>query len=1270
MERILRKFAAVGRRAGSIGLALLALPLSAQAALTVTPLTWNIVGLDSNSPTTGPQHFPVGARICAGPGGSVGGITADLVWDSANAGVYERPGSDISLSFPALAAGACTDAYYEIEVDDVLAPYDTTRRYHISATDGSGSYSSPTPRELYVEHLVSQSRNAITNVRYGPNPLSLTAVAPGGGMNLVVGNTYTIELSGGTATQGYEQFEAFINFTNTIFQILDVSTTYSADTTPYVGSPHSALYGDACLWENDPASPNYRACLDVGKIGGSNVVTLYTIKIIGGGGTSQTLNTLLYDFSGSSYHYNADFGTGSRIANIIDPTTATIAKSFTPSLIPMNGISTLKITLANPNPGTLTGYNFDDFLPAGMSVATPATFTTSNCGTPTFAPSGGDVALAFSNGTVAANSSCTITVGVTAGAIGSYVNTTDHLFIDSTDTGDDATATLTVNNAPPLPPLLCGITLGRWNFESGFTVTAPAASSSIVTVTAGAGAGVNPQSSAADNTVVPAGTVSWRSNGGIATTALATTNNDYFEFSADTSAYDAVYLAFDGYRTTNGPRGVAVYAGSAAGNPETGTQLYSNGTVLSSATTWFGFGSGNSIGVVGPGATTYFRIYGFLSNNTNPGADFNLDNVVINGCVQPVQPTIGKAFAPNPIAAGANSILTFTLNNPNAAALSGATFSDTLPAGMTVATAGFVSNSCGFIGTAPGVGDGSLAFSGGTIPASSSCSVSVRVTSSVPGPSTNISGFISTTQTGENSGPGGSATATLTVIVPPVIAKNFDPSPILAGGVSTLTFSISNPNTNNAISGVAFSDTFPATMVVASPTGASFAGCGAPSYTPVAGAGSISFSGGNIVAGGSCTVTVDVTVPANGTYVNTSGNVSHLVNAVPVNGNTASDTLVVDPPNPAIGLLKEVGPTGAGAWAGFLASNLPGTVFYRFTIENLGDVPLSPITLTDPDISLAGCVLPASLPVADASDDDHIFSCVVGGFAAAAGSHPNTATAGGSFGATPVSDTDTATYASTGLTLVKSAAPATYTAAGEVITYTFTVTNSGAATLSGPISVIDDQTSNETCPALTTVGDLDAFFDPGEVIVCSATYTITALDVTNTSVTNIAYASNGTTDSATDTETVTLVVAAPALNTAKALTANADGDGSGTVTQGDVLTFTITVTNTGNVPLTNVVVSERCGGRHLHADRYLHRHGRRRDRRQHHQHRHRRLERDRSRYRYGDHAGGRIAGTEHRQGAHRERGWRWLGYGDAGRCADVHDHGDQHRQRAADQCGR
>ena len=111
-------------------------------------------------------------------------------------------------------------------------------------------------------------------------------------MNLVVGNTYTIELDGATATQGYEQLEEFINFSNTIFQILSVSTTYSPTRRPGCPNPNDRLYADACGWENDPNSPNYRSCVGGDGKAGGTVITTYTVKIISGGGTSQTLSSL------------------------------------------------------------------------------------------------------------------------------------------------------------------------------------------------------------------------------------------------------------------------------------------------------------------------------------------------------------------------------------------------------------------------------------------------------------------------------------------------------------------------------------------------------------------------------------------------------------------------------------------------------------------------------------------------------------------------------------------------------------------------------------------------------------------------------------------------------------------------------------------------------------------------------------------------------------------------------------------------------------------
>ena len=52
----------------------------ASPTLSVSPLTWNIIGLDSNSPTAGPYRFPVGARVCNSSGGATS-VSVDFNWD-------------------------------------------------------------------------------------------------------------------------------------------------------------------------------------------------------------------------------------------------------------------------------------------------------------------------------------------------------------------------------------------------------------------------------------------------------------------------------------------------------------------------------------------------------------------------------------------------------------------------------------------------------------------------------------------------------------------------------------------------------------------------------------------------------------------------------------------------------------------------------------------------------------------------------------------------------------------------------------------------------------------------------------------------------------------------------------------------------------------------------------------------------------------------------------------------------------------------------------
>ena len=157
----------------------------ALATLTETPITWNVIGLDSSNPASGPNHFPVGARVCSNVATTNVGV--NWVWDSANPNVNLRPGSLSSINIPSIAPGACADAYFEVEVTPVAAAFDTARQYHITASDLSGTVSTPTPRELYVEHLFSQNRNTTTDVK-----LDGVSVPAGGTMSLVVGNTYTI----------------------------------------------------------------------------------------------------------------------------------------------------------------------------------------------------------------------------------------------------------------------------------------------------------------------------------------------------------------------------------------------------------------------------------------------------------------------------------------------------------------------------------------------------------------------------------------------------------------------------------------------------------------------------------------------------------------------------------------------------------------------------------------------------------------------------------------------------------------------------------------------------------------------------------------------------------------------------------------------------------------------------------------------------------------------------------------------------------------------
>src|SRR5262249_20655814 len=109
-------------------------------------------------------------------------------------------------------------------------------------------------------------------------------------------------------------------------------------------------------------------------------------------------------------------------------------------------------------------------------------------------------------------------------------------------------------------------------------------------------------------------------------------------------------------------------------------------------------------------------------------------------------------------------------------------------------------------------------------------------------------------------GAGYAASATIAVgALPPTISKSFDATAIPLNGTTRLTITITNPAANAGIplTGVAFTDTLPAGLAVASPP--SLTSTAGGNLTAVAGSHTISLSGGTLVPNSTATITVDVT---------------------------------------------------------------------------------------------------------------------------------------------------------------------------------------------------------------------------------------------------------------------------------------------------------------------------------------------------------------------------------------------------------------------------
>ncbi len=682
----------------------------------------------------------------------------------------------------------------------------------------------------------------------------------------------------------------------------------------------------------------------------------------------------------------------------------TFAKAFSPNALAIGQISTLTFTIDNSASAlAATALDFTDNLPAGLLVATPANATTTCTGGAITAVAGSGV-ISYTGGAVAAGAVCTVQADVTPTAVGALLNTSGDLTSSSGNSGP-ASDTLTAVPQPGFAKVFAptAVAVGQTstltftidnsasslaataldftdNLPAGVLVATPANATTTCTggtVTAVAGSGVISYTGGtlaagavctvqADVTPTAAGALlntsgdltSSLGNSGPASDTLTAVPQPGFSkafapaviglnqistltFTIDNSASTLAATALD--FTDNLPAGVLVATPANASTTCTGGTVtavagsgvisYNGGTLAAGAVCTV------QADVTGTAVGVHSNVSGDLTSSLGNSGPANADLQVVP------QKAFSKSFNPATIGLNGVSTLTFVIDNSGSSqTVTGLDFTDNFPAGMLVATPANASSSCTG-GTLTAVaGSGTVSYTGGSLAAGGTCTVQVDVTATATGTLSNLSGDL--TSVFGNSGP---AAADLEVVALATFSKAFAPTQIEINGVSTLTFTIDNSASSQAATGLDFSDTFPAGMLVATPANAS-SSCTGGTLTATAGSGTVSYSGGSVAAAASCTVQVDVTANTAGVLSNVSGDLTSVFGN---SGPAAADLIVTDVPSLSKSFLTD--PVVAGL-----------SVDVQFTVSNPDPVQtLDNITFSDDlDAFIPGATA-ANLPLSD-----------------------------------------------------------------------------------------------------------------------------------------------------------------------------------------------------------------------------------------------------------------------------------------------------------------
>lgn len=237
------------------------------------------------------------------------------------------------------------------------------------------------------------------------------------------------------------------------------------------------------------------------------------------------------------------------------------------------------------------------------------------------------------------------------------------------------------------------------------------------------------------------------------------------------------------------------------------------------------------------------------------------------------------------------------------------------------------------------------------------------------------------------------------------------------------------------------------------------------------------------------------------------------------------------------------------------------TITYSIGVTNTGNVTLNNVTVTDISAVVGACTPANGSSLAPAATMTCAATHVVTQADVDSGVYNNTAT--GTSGSLSDSASVRVTFAQNpALDISKTVTSTGPYIAGSTITYQIVVTNIGNITLHN-VDVSDTAAVLGSC----TPSEPAASLAPGATITCSASHIITQAEFDSGSYTNIAYANSNETGQVND-DAVVNFTAGPAMSIDKSMTS------TGPYIVGDEITYSIEVTNTGNVTLTNVTVSD------------------------------------------------------------------------------------------------